>query len=184
MATNYEIILTPGGHLRVHEGGGDAAPDAWLKRVATSFAESQGSGLFALAATRPDMPPAPVFSFWRDFSSRYLTRLCRTPEYTGGLFEPTEPPGESDFFSWLLSAPPMQGGEYLSAEVLRDLWGDVDSWVRREIAASEASLGGWLKKHAPIWQQVGRVCFHLAENKRDTEFPFAFLATYAPRLSK
>lgn len=186
MAMSYEIILTPGGHLRVHEGdgGSGAVPDAWLKRVATSFAESQASGLFALAATRPDMPPAPVFSFWRDFSSRYLTRLCRTPEYSAEQFEPAEPPGESDLFSLLLAAPPMQGGEYLSAEVLRDLWGDLDSWVRREIAASEAGLGGWLKRHAPIWQQVGRVCFHLAENKRDTEFPFAFLATYAPQLSK
>ena len=36
----------------------------------------------------------------------------------------------------------------------------------------------------PIWQQVGRVCFHLAENKGDPRFPFAFLATYAPRLSR
>jgi non-specific serine/threonine protein kinase len=41
-----------------------------------------------------------------------------------------------------------------------------------------------MKKHAPIWQQVGRVCFHLAENKSDPKFPFAFLATYAPRLSR
>ncbi len=31
---------------------------------------------------------------------------------------------------------------------------------------------------------MGRVCFHLAENKRDPDFPFAFLATYAPSLSK
>src|SRR5690606_8965992 len=30
--------------------------------------------------------------------------------------------------------------------------------------------------------QVGRVCFHLAENRRDPDFPFAFLATYAPGL--
>ena len=84
----------------------------------------------------------------------------------------------------LLSAPPMQGGEYLSTEVLRDLWVDLDAWVRKEIAASEDGLTGWLKKHAAIWHQVGRVCFHLAENKRDPDFPFAFLATYAPRLSK
>ena len=35
----------------------------------------------------------------------------------------------------------------------------------------------------PAWQTVGRVTFHLAENKRDPESPFAFLATYATRLS-
>ena len=30
---------------------------------------------------------------------------------------------------------------------------------------------------------VGRVTFHLAENKRDEQYPFAFLATYSSRLS-
>jgi len=56
--------------------------------------------------------------------------------------------------------------------------------VQKEIAASKSGLAGWLKQHAPIWRQVGRVCFHLAENKRDPDLPFAFLATYAPSLSK
>ena len=34
-----------------------------------------------------------------------------------------------------------------------------------------------------MWHQVGRVCFHLAENKRDSEHPFAFLATYSRGIS-
>jgi len=130
------------------------------------------------------VPPSPSFSFWRDFACRYLTQLCRTPEFVGELLNPVEPPFESELATMLLSAPPMQGGEYLSVEVFQDLWVDLDSWARKEIAASEGGLTGWLKKHAAIWRQVGRVCFHLAENKRDPEFPFAFLATYAPRLSK
>ena len=67
---------------------------------------------------------------------------------------------------------------------MRGLWCDVDSWTQRETKASEAGPGEWLRKHAPIWQQVGWACFHLAENEKDTEFPFAFLATYAPTLSK
>ena len=44
-------------------------------------------------------------------------------------------------------------------------------------------MAGFLKKRAPLWHQVGRVCFHLAENRRDPDYPFAFLATYAPSLS-
>ena len=39
--------------------------------------------------------------------------------------------------------------------------------------------GALLRKRAPRWRQVGRVCFHLAENRNDQERPFAFLATYA-----
>ena len=183
---NYDFTLTPAGSLRLREGDDDsgATPDAWMKRVAGAFSSSHASGLFALAATRPDAPPLPSFSFWRDFACRYLTQLCRTPESVGKLLNPVEPPFESELATMLLSTPPMQGGEYLSTEIFRGLWFDLDTWVRKEIAASKDGLNGWLKKHAAIWHQVGRVCFHLAENKRDPELPFAFLATYAPSLSR
>ncbi len=77
----------------------------------------------------------------------------------------------------------MRGAEYLNVEMLLRLWDDLDAWVRKEVAASGEGLTGWLKEHAPIWHQVGRVCFHLAENKRDAQYPFAFLATYAPKVS-
>jgi non-specific serine/threonine protein kinase len=164
------------------EGAGSLDP--WMKRVAAAFSSSQAAGLVALAATRPDTPPPPSLSFWRDFACRYLTELCRTPETAGDRLDPMEPPSESELTTMLRSAPPMQGGEYLSADTFRSLWSDLDAWVRKNAAASEGGLGGWLKKHAVLWHQVGRVCFHLAENKRDADFPFAFLATYAPRLSK
>ncbi|MFH1893738.1 MAG: DEAD/DEAH box helicase [Candidatus Zixiibacteriota bacterium] len=183
---NYELTLTPAGRLHLREGDNDigATPDAWMKRVAAAFSACQASGLFTLTATKPDTPPLASFSFWRDFACGYLTRLCRTPESVGRRIDPVEPPFESELATMLLSAPPMQGGEYLSVEVLRSLWVDLDAWVQEEIAASENGLAGWLRKRAPIWRQVGRVCFHLAENKRDPDLPFAFLATYAPSLSK
>ena len=183
---SYELILTPAGHLLLHEGGAEetGAPDAWMKRAADAFSSSQAGGLFALAAAKPDTPPPPAFSFWRDFACRYVIQLCRTPELAGDGLDPIDPPGPAETATLLLSAPPMQGGEYLSAEVLEGLWVDLDAWVHKEVASSSEGLNGWLKKRATIWHQVGRVCFHLAENKRDPELPFAFLATYAPKLSK
>jgi len=183
---NYDLALTPAGRLLLREGEDDGVttPDAWMKRVAAAFSASHSAGLFSLAATRPDAPPPPSFPFWRDFACRYLTQLCRTPESAGNRLDPIDLPSEAELATMLLSAPPMQGGEYLSADVFRNLWVDLDAWARKQIATLGNGLGGWLKKHAAIWHQVGRVCFHLAENKRDPDLPFAFLATYAPRLSK
>jgi superfamily II DNA or RNA helicase len=183
---NHDLTLTPAGRLRLREADECSGTiiDAWMKRVAAAFSSSQASGLFALAATRPDSPPSPALSFWRNFACRYLTQLCRTPESVRGRIDPIEQPFESELATLVLSAPPMQGGEYLSIEVFRSLWVELDSWTRKQIAASQDGLSGWLKEHAAIWRQVGRVCFHLGENKRDPEFPFAFLATYAPSLSK
>ncbi|MBN2034537.1 MAG: DEAD/DEAH box helicase [Deltaproteobacteria bacterium] len=155
-----------------------------MKRAADAFSSCQACGLFALAASNPDTLLPPSLSFWRDFASCYLTLLCRTPESAGAPVDPVDPPGSSEIEGMLFGAPPMQGGEYLNALSIQDIWIDLDEWVRREISLSGTGLTGWLKKHAPMWQQVGRVCFHLAENKRDSKFPFAFLATYAPKLSR
>jgi non-specific serine/threonine protein kinase len=71
----------------------------------------------------------------------------------------------------------------LAPDCLQRLWASLDGWLLRE-AASAGGLETFLAERAPLWRLVGRVCFHLAENKKDVEFPFAFLATYAPRLER
>jgi SNF2 family DNA or RNA helicase len=183
---NYDLVLTPTGRLRFKESETEdtGKPGSWMRRVFNAFSSCQFSGLFALAASNPDEPLSPPLSFWRDFACRYLTHLCRTPESAKNALDPIDSPEPTEIQAMLFSAPPMEGGEYLSAGLLQDLWIGLDGWVRKEISSSTMGLADWLKKHAPLWQQVGRVCFHLAENKRNPQFPFAFLATYAPSLSR
>jgi non-specific serine/threonine protein kinase len=41
----------------------------------------------------------------------------------------------------------------------------------------------FLQSVNPLWHLLGRVTFHVAENKRDESCPFAFLATFTSRLS-
>ena len=84
----------------------------------------------------------------------------------------------------MLSAPPIRGGEYLIAATLAAWWIELDALVRDEAAGSSGGLPGYLREKNPLWRLVGRVTFHLAENKRDEQFPFAFLATYSSKLSK
>jgi len=78
----------------------------------------------------------------------------------------------------------MSGAEYCSVEVLREIWNDLHAWCFEEITRQEDGLAGFLQAKAPLWRQVGRVCFHLAENRQDPEYPFAFLASYIPKLGK
>src|SRR5262249_26596330 len=77
----------------------------------------------------------------------------------------------------------MKGEEYLTSAVLQSLWTDIDAAFRLEIAKSGASLEDFLKEKNPAWNLVGRVHFNLAENRKDDEAPFAFLATYTSRLT-
>src|SRR5260370_10522955 len=69
-----------------------------------------------------------------------------------------------------------------SHPVLEALWRDLDAALRSEL--QQTSLEQWFKERHAAWNVVGRVCFHLSENKADEERPFAFLATYTTRLSR
>ena len=138
---NCELALSPAGHLFLHttDDDGDVKPDAWTRRVAAAFSLSQAAGLFALAARRPKAPPHPSLAFWRDLASRYLTRLCRTPELTADGLDPIEPPSEAELGGRLLSVPPMVGAEYLSLDTVRAVWRGLDDWVHREVERSDGS---------------------------------------------
>jgi len=77
----------------------------------------------------------------------------------------------------------MTGAEYLTASVLADLWLSLDAAFDAELAESKANVQEFLKSRHPAWNLVGRVHFNLAENRKDENAPFAFIATYTTRLS-
>jgi len=190
---SIDLAFTPSGHITAvgapdeersfSEGPLDAAPDGRINKLVKAFASSQAEGLFALATERLEAPLAPSLAYWRDFAARYLTELCHTPEITDVALDEIPPPPSSELATLLLSVPPMQGAEYLTGGAFEGIWRDLDTWVRGRVASSRQGLSGFLKQQAPLWHQVGRVCFHLAENRRDPDSPFAFLATYATSLT-
>jgi non-specific serine/threonine protein kinase len=67
--------------------------------------------------------------------------------------------------------------------VLSALWSEIDDAFRAERARTKTSIQAFLQRKHPGWHVVGRVHFNLAENRRDDEAPFAFLATYTARLA-
>jgi superfamily II DNA or RNA helicase len=173
------LALNPQGHLFWSAHDGEMWPvEAAAGRVATAFSSSVTAGLLHLASRESEtqMPACPAF--WRKFSRLYLTRFCHRPE-TEGLDQATPTPSEADLMVLVDHAPPMVGGEYLSGDVLRALWVVLDEGTRLEAGRNASGVEAFLKDLSPIWRLVGRVCFHLAENPKNNEFPFAFLATYS-----
>ena len=119
----------------------------------------------------------------RTIARLYLTSLCKAA--TGELGEPIPeiPPPLADLDRSILQAPPMTGLEYLTPEVLSNWWRDLVTLTRIEIAQHPGGAQGYLRERNSQWRSVGRVTFHLAENRRDPERPFAFLATFANGLT-
>ena len=169
------IRLTPAGHLRWEPSRDEAAPaePAFLQNA---LQDDWREALFTLAAEKVPAHGPPSVRYWQQLAERYLTGLCHVPE-DAESFE-IEPPASADCAHWILIAPPMPGGEYLCEEILQRIWERLDEWVR-EAVTTTGGLAAFLRERAPKWHQVGRVCFHLAENRSNDLRPFAFMATYA-----
>ena len=167
--------LTPAGHLRWAPLDGDEVP-AGLAHLRGAFDADWRDALFTLAGEKTDTQGAPGLRYWQQVAERHLTALCHIPEDAEDVR--VDPPAPAECAEWVLTAPPMHGGEYLSADSLQGIWTDLDAWVRERVPTRDG-LAAFLRARAPRWHQVGRVCFHLAENKNDDVRPFAFMATYA-----
>ena len=184
--SRLDLRVTPHGHL-VCELSADA-PDmdeVIAGRLGEAFGRSSGHGLLRLGAGEVGLAVPPLFAWWRAFAARYVAMLClRGAEVTAGAPARDVPaPTEGELTELVLTAPMMAGAEYLTPDVLRDLWAAIGSAVSASLAASGADLQGFLKSLNPVWNLVGRVHFNLAENRRDAEAPFAFMATYTTQLT-
>jgi superfamily II DNA or RNA helicase len=148
--------------------------------ITQAFGESEAAGLMALAASGVPAGADVSVTFWHGVAVEFLRALCHLPE--GDEIANLPMVDNARLTYWLLNAPPMQGGEYLSSDVLQTLWHRlVDSTSKA--AAKAGGLAAFLNRRASLWTRVGRVTLHLAENKNDPDYPFAFMASYAAGIS-
>jgi non-specific serine/threonine protein kinase len=175
-------LLTPRGHLLVVPQ--DEAPvlePGLAARIRAAFDRGGGHGLLRLGAAEVGQILPPAFVYWRDFGGRFVTALCTRPDTDERGDELPLPPDDLEILATF--APVMPGAEYLTADVLRALWADLGAAFAAERAEAGLSLQDFLRRLNPAWNVVGRVHFNLAENRKDEQAPFAFLATYTHRLS-
>ncbi len=175
------ILLTPHGRLMLSVD--EEAPELGLDltmRLSTAFAKGSGHGLLQLAAAEADTVLPAVFCYWREFASGFISSLCTHTDFESRKFAVPLP---SELDRLLLSAPPMRGAEYLTADLLAALWTQLENAFAIELKESGLGIQEFLKQRNPAWNLVGRVHFNLAENRKDADSPFAFLATYTTRMS-
>lgn len=201
-----QLLITPSGRLICELDR--AADPSWSEcqleesvadGAAGAFAASSASGLLYLATIAQTASlPLPLV-FWRGWSRRILQGLSRLDEERFERLEESvqrgkrgieaaselfpEPPAESELTALIDSAPPMRGLEYLTPSLLQQLWREVLDEFAVRAGQLQNGCRELLRNLNPDLHLLGRVTLHLAENKRDPERPFAFLATWASRLS-
>jgi superfamily II DNA or RNA helicase len=179
-----ELVLTPSGNIilsEVTDSGMACIPEPLEAPIRQALEKGQPEFFLCVATLRDPARLPPMIAFWRKLGERYLSELCHIPE-SAEILKQALPAPEDDLRELAHSAPPMRGGEYLNVDTLARAWAELDEYARGDAARTRGGIAEWLKARSPLWHRVGRVSFHLAENKRDPQNPFAFLATYAPRL--
>lgn len=176
------IALSPSHHLFIE--GAEGKEFDTLKKA---FLAGSGYGLLFLDESTDVFTEEPAFAYWKDFARLSLSLFSSTPDLDQRNLKshPVKidlPP--DDLGRFLLTAPSMKGTEYINEASLRTLWNEISFALHTDILESEQDVAEYFSaKHSRL-SLLGRVCFHLAENKNSLDKPFAFLATYAHRVSK
>ena len=182
-APGFVLALTPARTLVLREApDADPIDPAAAERIGAALGQGVGHGLLQLGAAEVDTPLPSSVAFWRDVGRAFVTRLCAQPELEASRKRLHLPFPEADLAPLAAGAPPMPGGEYLDAGALASLWEAMNTACRAELAEFDGSVEAYLQSRHAAWHLVGRVHFHLAENRAEPDAPFAFLATYSARL--
>jgi len=180
------LAISPSGrlHLELQATGNAAVAPAVLARIVQAFERSAAEGLLHLGASELAIALSPSLAFGRELAHLFMTRLCAVPDLAGQWESLTLPAPQAELTQLLAGLPPMVGAEYLDLSRLGALWSDLLLATRAQIAQADGDVQAWLAQKHPSWNLLGRVCFHLAENKASPDAPFAFLATYGATVSQ
>lgn len=168
-----ELLVTPHQELRARTlaGVSDSLTKTQIKNTIAAFSESTAAGLLTLGTDLTDTTLSPVATAFRDFSNDCLTALCRATVQG----QKPVPANLEQLQQIVERMPPMYGGEYLTADLLQQWWQSLTSLVLKE--SKVTGVMDYLEQRHARWRAVGRVTLHLAENKQDPDYPFAFMAT-------
>jgi non-specific serine/threonine protein kinase len=171
-----DIFITP--HLKLRETEG------------SRFDEGNGPGLLSLLKSAPaHETPSPSIAYFRRFARDCAARLCAAGDADSRSLAETFQtirPSLGELAFKVLEAPPLTGGEYLTADFLLSLLLDLEAAIEAACAAAGGSPTEFLRSLGPNWKDVGKISFHLAENKNDPDgaHPFAFMASFVHRLGE
>ena len=180
--TSLSLCLRPSGAFDAIVDA-DAAPlnGAAVGRIGDAFAQGAGAGILHLGLVEVHASLPPAWAWLRELGRQVLAAACRHSDLAE-LWPTLDLPPPDELAELVERAPPFRGRETLRKETLSAAWMSTVAAFRQASAGFSGTVHDWLAAYGPSWHAVGRLCLHLAENRRDPELPFAFLATWAARL--
>lgn len=184
MPSSLAFIVRPSGSPDlIEDPEGDLAPEV-AGRIQQAFRQGPYHGILHLGAVETDTTLPASLAFARTLGKQFVAALCSIPDLDACRDSASPPRPDAFLASLAACVPPMQGGEYVDAQVLGLWWDGLIIAARERLVAHRGPVQELLRSWNPVWNLVGRVWFHLAENKKNPDAPFAFLASYTSRVGE
>jgi len=184
---SLSLALSRAGHLYLYANPDHSESEMISKPIAEKihsfFSAKYTIGMLRLGLSVFDSPLPPSVAFWQKFTHLSLAEICKYASAGEKVALTQAEYPESEIKQLIAQAPFFRGAEYLNDEIAFTLWRDLIDALREELKPFNNRLDTYLSTFNSAWNAVGKVCFHLAENKNHATFPFAFLATYTTGLS-
>jgi non-specific serine/threonine protein kinase len=124
---------------------------------------------------------SPSLSFWREFSALWLHQLESAAGSEELLKDVDRLLTEGDAGEFHLKVPAMTGAEMIDTEYILMIQDSLKKTFVSLMNPFKGSVDQLLSSIAPGNFHKDRIHFHLVENRKDPDRPFAFLATYSTR---
>ncbi|MEI8242577.1 MAG: DEAD/DEAH box helicase [bacterium] len=171
---------SPEGAWRLEWQAAETAPAIASRRLQEALATAEGDAWLArLAFADRSVVLSPGLQYLRGFLGAFADWLRHTPEIEAQREAFVCPVPAEALAEACAAVPPMDGGEYVTADTLTALWDRLVSAIRVALAAHQGSVAAFSQQLNPDIHLAGRVYFHLVENRKGSASPFAFLATYS-----
>jgi len=184
MNKELHVVMMPEGFLQLEWTSTEAIIDkstTLLQDEIFNRFHRQPSWLLFLSFCDQKVPLSPSLNYWRNFTALFARKLSLTPDLERIRHQVNIPLDLEELQYTLDSAPMMTGGEYLNNRILQDSWVELNLAFTQAIKTYKGSVASFIKTYSPDVHLVGRVFFHLVEQKFK-ETPFAFMATFSAGL--
>ncbi len=150
------------------------------QRIHELFASDHSRAFLALGLIDRAVRLAPSLEYWRDIAASFVHDVLVDPlteKKRGTINSVLDDEGAA---AWIGRIPPMVGAELINASFIAAIWNLLQQALKREVDGRTEPVEDILRSLSPGHGLLAhRVHFHLVENRRDEESPFAFLATYS-----
>ena len=122
---------------------------------------------------------SPSLSFLYKLSKRFIEVLSKSPdiEFTG-TYKPIDEESLEDMLS---EVPFALGSEFINEQWLSSVWRKMGLAFSRDLKSFNGTFADYLHYYNAGLNVFGKVYLHLVERK-DRDFPFAFMATYTRKV--